>query len=79
MLVLYFIEVANAFLFKGNIMPINRTIFKIISWGIIPTPNVINFISLETLLNVESNHHHCLVVWKPFEHFLGKGKEIPYR
>ena len=51
-------------------MPINRTIFKIISWGIIPTPNVINFIWLESLWNVEANHHHGFDKWKPFRiHF----------
>lgn len=60
---------------KGLIMPINRTFCKTINWGITPTPNFIKWIWLESLLRVESNHHHGLVKWKPFKIHLKIGKE----
>ena len=61
-------------------MPINRTIFEIIIWGIIPTPNVINFIWLESWMIVEANHHHGFDKWKHFKmHFWKWERIMPYR
>ena len=57
-------------------MPINRTIFKISSWGIIPTPNVINFIYLESLLKVASNLHHGWEIWKTLKKTNANGKGL---
>ena len=37
---------------KGMKMPINRTFGRTITWGIIPTPNLIKFIYLESWLRV---------------------------
>ena len=60
---------------KGMVMPINIAFVKQLNWGFIPTPNFINFISLESLLRVASNHHHGWVIWKPFKIQKQMGKE----
>ena len=60
---------------KGIIMPINRTILKQLVRVSYQLPIFINLIWLESLLRVESNHHHGLVNWKPFKIHLKNVKE----
>ena len=58
------------------VMPINIAFVKQLNWGFIQYPNLINFISLESLKREASNHHHGWEIWKPFEISIANGKGI---
>ena len=61
-----FLKYFACIVIKGMKMPINR--------AFIPTPNLIKFIYLESLLREASNPHHGGVSWKPFKIQKKKGK-----
>ena len=70
-----FLESFICILVKGNVMPINAIFVKTIIWSNYTFQKIMNFIWLDSLLELEANHHQGFRIWEPFECILKMGKE----